>query len=203
MELGQRGVTASPWAKAMAFRSEFALENWFKDGFDHQLNQSVYQRRNTERALLPVRFRDIHPAHWLVVVRSGFELASEFRDDVLAVRLGGSFVHSVDASRARANVCHELVEGPFHQWLPSEQVVQFREPMFGFVGRLLRQPPLEFGDLHPTRFRRHIHMNLLMTTLAVKPAALRHVPGFPRLGLLRRLRQRGSMEAAYLPNPCG
>jgi len=42
-----------------------------------------------------------------------------------------------------------------------------------------------------------------MTTSAVKPAALRHVPGFPRLGLLRRLRQRVSMLAAYQPNPEG
>lgn len=61
----QRLMLAAPRPKAIRESPKILLVNLIKDGDHDLLNNLVLQRRNPERPLPAIRFRNVHPSRWL------------------------------------------------------------------------------------------------------------------------------------------
>src|SRR5258708_16935434 len=73
-------MLAAPWPETIRETPKILLVNLIEDGVHGLLNNLVLQRRNSQRPLSAVRFRNIHPSRWLRSVRATVNPAVQVGD---------------------------------------------------------------------------------------------------------------------------
>ena len=164
---------------------EVRLVNRVEDGPKCFLHDAVPQGGDAQRALLAIVLGYVDSPDGLRFVRFALQLVDERRHLTLVVlleRLSRLAVHAVGlATRSRQYPFSRCV----HPVVPVQQVVQVGEPVVWMLTGRPCQEPLLFCHL------RRVHTSLLWRSSLVfctrLTALLRHVAGFPGLGLLRGL----------------
>src|SRR5712692_9729134 len=77
---GQRRVTAAFGSEPVGVVGKLGLIVSLQERAHYFLQQFVLPRRDTERALLPVRLRDVSPSHWRPVKALGSDFLDQGGD---------------------------------------------------------------------------------------------------------------------------
>ncbi len=176
LDLLKGRVAPSAWPKPVRARGELRLEVRLQDQADDFLQQSVRPDGNAEGALLGrVLLLDVDAPGW----RPSVALEAQGLDDRIDVRQGHAVGRFGGDSRCqRPFVGGDPSKRPQVQ-LPVEQVP---------VDTLQRQPSAASVLDDSQQGCGALHYADLSLWVIETPASLRHVDGFPALGLLRRLR---------------
>src|SRR6266851_35562 len=176
LDLLKGRVAPSAWPKPVRARGELRLEVGLQDQADDFLQQLVRPDGNAERALLGrVLLLDVDAPGW----RPSVALEAQGLDDRIDVRQGHAVGRFGGDSRCqRPFVGGDPSKRPQVQ-LPVEQVP---------VDTLQRQPSAASVLDDSQQGCGALHYADLSLWVIETPASLRHVDGFPALGLLRRLR---------------
>ena len=220
VNLSDRVVCAPLGPESVGDRHEVGLEDRFQHQFQRSLDDPVAHRRNPEATHLPrpARFGDLAFPHRLRSELSALDLGVEVIQERGAshllldpgdgppIRTGGVGPavgrDPVPRRDQRGRVVHEV-----EQVIEPAARIGHRPTVK--LGLHLRYPP---SRTHPVltgwvvlgwgvTIRWRVFRHYSLQSLLVTTAALRHVTGFPGLGLLRRLRPTPDRSADGGPSP--
>src|SRR5262245_48953740 len=190
---------ASPTSEPERGRIEVRLEDRFQNEFDGHLHQSVFQRWDAERPessrLARLWYQPL--ANKFRLIDSAAQLLADFRKELFHPSrplFDLSPRHPVRARRSASRVAGETLPSVAECAAITHQIEQVLEPLLE-----VRVTPSVQLALH-VEDERSIHRVGPHQPTSCRPAvptvSLRHVGGFPALGLLwrlRPLRQRSSV----------
>src|SRR6266545_2108792 len=204
VDLGDRVLGSAPRSEAIRAGLEVGLEDRLQHQLEGGLHHPVAQRRDPEPARLAAalgdpplldRYRPEAPGAKLLT-----QLLQEPLDAQHPLDMGGRL--PVHASRARPSIPPHPAPGHQQRRPVTDEVVEVRKPPRLIVAR----PPVQLALDPEYPLRRLIRRRPRRAAIQRRPprlpdgrrkpaVSLRHVPGFPRLGLLRRLRPRPAAQA--------
>src|SRR5579883_1490824 len=173
-------VWSSVWSKAVRVVAEPLFVVGFQErpqGFLHEL---VAPCRNSERSHLPVRFRNFRPANR----RPDIPFLSEQGDDVVDL-LEAHTIHRFGGGplRHRSGIPVNLTVG-------TKEELRVEQMLVDTLQGETPGPSILMDGQHRVGVTHHTYLHRLPPD---SPASLRHVPGFPWLRLLRRLRRHRAL----------
>ena len=197
MNLGDRVLRPAPGPKPVGARLEVGLEDRLQHQLEGGLHDPVADRRDAQPTLLaaalgdqtlPDRCRPKAPGAQLLAELAQEPLNTQPAFDVIGVL-------PIHAGRARPSIGPHPLPRHHQRGRVTDYVVEVEEPpvliVFCPPVQLALDPEYpRLGRLRPGPRRGAIQRRppRLPDGCCKSAASLRHVPGFPRLGLLRRLR---------------
>ena len=158
---------------------ELRLVVRFQNGADHVLQELIRPRRYAERPRFPILFRDVNSTH------RGPSIT--FISKLIDNPVDFPHRHSIHGFG-----CHPLGHGPVVTIEPTvgvKEQLRFEQLSIDISQR----QPSPTALLDDVKYRFGVtHLAHLPVLYIEWPVPLRHVPGFPRLRLLRGLRCRGA-----------
>jgi hypothetical protein len=210
-DLSDRVLCPAPGPVGVARWVEAALEDRLQDELEGHLDHAVAQGGDPKRAELSLALGYQPLAHRQRPELAGLELAAQLPKEplhaVLALDVAAGL--AIDPGRPRAPVATHPRPGHQQRGRVADQVPQIAEPALGIrrcplvqLALEVKYPLLRLIEARQRRTGVHRRPPSLRTRRA-SAAALPHVPGSPRLGLLRRLRHApaATADGAPAPNP--
>ena len=203
----ERVMGASGGPEAVRGRIEVRLEDRFQHQLERHLDQSVFERGNAQWAELPrlARLWDKPLSNRLGLVGSSAQVLSDVLQKTCDA-IGPPFDllprHAIRARRVAAPIPGQPLPSAEQCSAVAYDIEQIREPLVGVRGT----PPIQLALHVENRPGIHRVGQMSLSCLQVASTArLRHVDGFPALGLLRRLRPRfaRSPVASAIRSPRG
>ena len=197
VDLLDRVLGSAHRAEAVAARLEVRLEDRLEHQLEAGLHDTVARGRDAKTSQLARRLGDHPLAHRQRSEPAGLEIVSQLAQELLAV-LGadGAWLDAIDPGRSCSSVAPHAIPADRQEGRIADEVEQVTEPTIGAVGRPSVQLGLDLA-VPATAPRRGSaterrcspttswHSSIRHCWLA---GSLRHVDGFPDLGLLRSLR---------------
>ena len=204
VDLGDRVLGSAPRSEAIRAGLEVGLEDRLQHQLEGGLHDPVAQRRDPQPTRLAAalgdpplldRYRPEAPGAKLLT-----QLLQEPLDAQHPLDMGGRL--PVHASRARPSIPPHPAPGHQQRRPVTDEVVEVRKP----PRLIVACPPVQLPLDPEYPLRRLIRRRPRRATIQRRPprlpdgrrkpaVSLRHAPGFPRLGLLRRLRPRPAARA--------
>ena len=188
-------------------RVEVRLEDWLEDQLHAGLHASIPRGRDAEAAEFPVRLGDHPLTRGQRHEPPRLEIISQQSEERLRHRVEVARRNAVDPGRACSSIAPHTIPRHRQEGGVADEVKQVIEPTLRVVGRPLVQ--LGLNSQYPDPASSSVGHGASVFTgdllacpvLLLRPAgSLRHVAGFPGLGLLRILRPaRGHQPTTGLP----